>query len=406
MKVIFLLSIITLVGLTSCKKKGCTDSSAINYNGEAKKDDGSCEYTNLVAYRSQIQDVKLRYAEMALIGYSEALSGAEALKLACDNFVMTPTDVNFQEAKNAWLAARELYGQTEIFRFVEGPIDNASNGPEGLINAWPLDEAYIDYVIGSPNSGIINNVAQYPTINFSTLIKANENGGEENISVGYHAIEFLLWGQDVSANSAGTRPYTDFVTSGSASNQERRGQYLQACCAILVQGLEQVKGEWATGSNNYRAEWLAMDDKLALRKIINSIRVMAGTELSGERIFTAYDNADQEDEHSCFSDNTHRDIALNAAGIKMLFTGSYTSTTSSSTGYSLYDLVGLINPTLASEMLALQNTSKLKIENMYIPFDQAIILPAERPKVLESVFALQAEEAKILQIASLFSIEF
>lgn len=400
------MSIITLVGLTSCKKKGCTDSTALNYNAKAKTDDGMCEYSNLIKFRSQIQNVKSRYVEMALIAYSEALNGAEGLKIACDNFVTTPTDVNFQEAKNAWLAARELYGQTEIFRFVEGPIDNASNGPEGLINAWPLDEAYIDYVIGSPNSGIINNVAQYPTINFSTLIEANENGGEENISVGYHAIEFLLWGQDVSANSAGTRPYTDFVTSGSASNQERRGEYLNACCAILVQGLEQVRYEWTSGSNNYRAEWLAMDDKLALRKIINSIRVMSGIELSGERIYTAYDNADQEDEHSCFSDNTHRDIALNAAGIRMLFTGSYASTASSSTGYSLYELVGLINPTLASEMLVLQTTSKIKIENMYVPFDQAIILPAERPKVLESVFALQAEQAKILEIATLFTITF
>lgn len=38
-----LLAGIILVGLsTSCKKEGCTDSEAINYNAEAKKDDGSC----------------------------------------------------------------------------------------------------------------------------------------------------------------------------------------------------------------------------------------------------------------------------------------------------------------------------------------------------------------------------
>ena len=33
------------VGLTSCKKEGCTDDWATNYNSEAKKDDGSCKYS-------------------------------------------------------------------------------------------------------------------------------------------------------------------------------------------------------------------------------------------------------------------------------------------------------------------------------------------------------------------------
>ena len=28
----------------SCKKKGCTDPTAINYNQNAKKDDGSCNF--------------------------------------------------------------------------------------------------------------------------------------------------------------------------------------------------------------------------------------------------------------------------------------------------------------------------------------------------------------------------
>lgn len=42
-KTLFILSIICLVGTTqSCKKKGCTNSNATNYNSKAKKDDGSC----------------------------------------------------------------------------------------------------------------------------------------------------------------------------------------------------------------------------------------------------------------------------------------------------------------------------------------------------------------------------
>ena len=48
-----------------------------------------------------------------------------------------------------------VYSPTEVFRFYGGPIDD-DNGPEGLLNAWPLDEVFIDYVLGNPDAGIIN----------------------------------------------------------------------------------------------------------------------------------------------------------------------------------------------------------------------------------------------------------
>ncbi len=40
----FLITLTLALLILSCKKKGCTDSIAINYNSQAKKDDGSCEY--------------------------------------------------------------------------------------------------------------------------------------------------------------------------------------------------------------------------------------------------------------------------------------------------------------------------------------------------------------------------
>lgn len=402
---------ITLISLTlvSCKKEGCTDSNASNYNENAKKDDGSCVYGEIDIYSDQKQKIKETYANMAYAVFEDAYLSALELQATCNYFVNNPNATTFQEAKDVWLAAREIYGQSEIFRFAEGPIDNSSDGPEGLINAWPLDEAYIDYVDGASNAGIINNLSQYPTISETALINANEFGGEENISLGFHAIEFLLWGQDFYANSAGQRPYTDFVTdgTGTAQNQQRRAQYLQVCCDVLVAALEQVKNEWSTVGSNYRTEWLAMDNQTALRKMFNSIKAMSGFELSGERIYTAYDNQNQEDEHSCFSDNTHRDIALNAQGIGNLYKGEYTRKDGTLvSGYAFEDLVSVVNNTKNQEFLALRASTTSKISAMFTPFDQAIILPTERPKVLEVVYALQAEEVKILEIALLFGITF
>lgn len=360
-------------------------------------------------YTSQKQQVKETYANMAFAVYDDAYLGAIVLKTAINAFVANPTANGFQDCKQKWLDVREVYGVTETFRFADGPIDNETDGPEGFINAWPMDEAYVDYVSGNATAGIINNATAYPTIDQASLLNANENGGEENISLGFHAIEFLLWGQDTSATSAGTRPYTDFLTTGgTASNQARRGQYLNITIDILIEGIQQVRDAWdPAGNNNYYDEFLALENGVALRKMFNSLRVLSGFELAGERIYTAYTNMDQEDEHSCFSDNTHRDIYLNAKGMQNLYNGTYTRTDLTVvSGYALKDLVPLYDVAKNTEVVSYLSSSLTKINLMYIPFDQAIVLPGERPKVLDAVTELQTLETKVIAAAGALSITF
>ena len=133
--------------------------------------------------------------------------------MAIDRFIDEPTPAHLEAAKRLWLRARDDYGLTEVFRFYDGPIDNPEDGPEGLINAWPLDEAYIDYVEGHPNAGIINKPGGFPVINAELLMSLNEQGGEENVSTGWHAIEPLLWGQDLNKDDPGDRPIEDYTTN-------------------------------------------------------------------------------------------------------------------------------------------------------------------------------------------------
>ena len=58
---------------------------------------------------------------------------------ALGRFAAAPSGAGLVSARETWLAAREWYGLTEAFRFYGGPIDG-DDGPEGRINAWPLDE--------------------------------------------------------------------------------------------------------------------------------------------------------------------------------------------------------------------------------------------------------------------------
>ncbi len=363
----------------------------------------SCSDNDPIADTQTVSKTEIaeNYANIVYQTYLDSHTTAVELKNTISTFTATPTEANFTAAKNSWLAAREKYGQTEAFRFASGPIDDA-DGPEGLINAWPLDENYIDYVQGASNSGIINDTQTYTTITKSLLESLNESGGKKNISIGYHAIEFLLWGQDLTTPEelkAGQRKYTDYVitTTGSKGqtvepqNQARRAQYLNICADLLVDHLQLMLDEWKVGGA-YRTTFLALDPQIALKNMLTGISVLSKSELAVERIFVAYDNQDQEDEHSCFSDNTHRDIRLNLAGIKNVYTGQYGSIT----GVSIQDLITETNSILGNEITSLLNNAVVDVDATAIPFDFAISNTQKRLDISKSINSLRTLGDKLI----------
>lgn len=328
-----------------------------------------CVKESLSTPTANTSEVVQTYAKIATINYNDALKDALTLQEAINTFGANPTATTLQAAKDAWLVSRESYGQTEIFRLSNGPIDAEENwiadaygAPEGQINAWPLDENMIDYTIdanGKKTSGnIIDTVGKFnpggeqssvidvTTITKDALSDLNENGGEANVSTGYHAIEFLLWGQDQDysnfikdavtkgALTAGQRPLSDFT---SDVNAPRRLAYLKAASTKLVEDLQTVTSAWENdvdGSKGlYKAALLNtlegenatknIDEKTAMRQIFAGMGVFIKSELANERIAVAVLTPSEEDEHSCFSDNTHRDIAMNYQGFKNVLLGIY-----------------------------------------------------------------------------------
>ncbi|CAA0186018.1 imelysin family protein [Tenacibaculum maritimum] len=343
------------------------------------------------------------YVNIVEASYDDALAKAKDLKTAIDVFTKAPDATKFQKAKEAWLDSREPYGQTEAYRFYDGPIDGANGEPEGYINAWPLDEGLIDYVTAG-TSGSTKNLINDTSFNLTkTNIKAlTGEGGESNVTIGYHAIEFLLWGQDSTAPSekkAGQRAYTDYTT---AANADRRKQYLQLAAEILVDDLESVVKQWKPGAA-YRKQFLALSKNDAIDKILTGAAKLSKGELAGERMATAVEKQDQEEEHSCFSDNTHRDIYLNALSINNIIHGTYKRIDGSTvTGFSLLDLLLLVN---ATESATLKTTSevvmtKVKAISDAKFFDYQIIgeaLDNNTKPVMATVFSLRKQGDQLAQ---------
>lgn len=357
-------------------------------------------------FRVEAARVVDRYAALVSAAYERSHRGAEQMHAAIEDFLAAPDPDRLAAARVAWLGARDDYGLTEAFRFYGGPIDAAPDELEGRINAWPIDESYIDYVEGMPDSGIIQDVGRYPTLSRDLLIERNGAEGEDSISTGWHAIEFLLWGQDFDPAGPGARPFTDYLDppDGTAEHAARRREYLRLVSDLLLDDLAAVAAAWSEGQANYRAEFVAADPRDSVTKILLGIASLSGAELAGERMTVAFDTRDQEDEHSCFSDNTHRDLLANILGVQDVYLGRIDG----EVGPSLSALVARLAPDVDADVRAKIQAAVDAVGAIPPPFDAAIQAPdgsPERTAVKSAIDALHAATDALVAAADVLEIE-
>ncbi len=432
-------------------------------------------------------------ADLAFAKYSDSVATAELLKAALTTFESDPSAPNLQAAKDAWLVAREPYGQTEVYRFRNSPIDDdpataeAEDGPEGSLNAWPLGEALIDYVQASTDdfgdaevgvtshtvngvtspitaasavAGPADNIIGNTGVTIDAALLANSESSGNDVLSGYHAIEFLLWGQDLNNAGAqttsadrsdavkskgatiatgGERPLSDFnntlsddCTSGATNHGsvtticQRRHSYMEVATQQLIDELTAVRDHWAPNvTDNYRASFTTVADINAAKgkflEILTGMGTLSEGELAGERMQISLAANSQEDEHSCFSDNTHRDIWLNAEGVSNSYTGTYAGYDSdfdgvadtgtiilAADGYGINDYLADTGATaLAANVAAALATTKagyMAIDTnarANKPVDVVIVdaASADAAPMRDTVIALNAQSTLIAQIA-------
>jgi len=317
----------------------------------------------------------LNYANIAEAKYNDALLLAEKMLKNINNFLDNTTETNLEKVKESWLAARKIYQQTEVFRFGNPVVDDW----EGKVNAWPLDEGLIDYVDNTnyyPSENDFSNfnvIANRKLKVEGTLVDASiidfdllENqlheigGNEANVATGYHAIEFLLWGQDLNGTEkgSGNRPYTDFSLNNCTNkNCDRRRQYLLVAAELLVKDLQDMKRLWES-DGMARKDLINDTDNNALKRILTGMGSLSYGELAGERMKLGLMLHDPEEEHDCFSDNTHNSHFFNVIGIQNIYLGKYKTLDNKVVeGKSLSNMVEAKNKKLDKKLKdSLQNT--------------------------------------------------
>jgi putative iron-regulated protein len=323
------------------------------------------------------KDVLTIYADIAQAGYTDSLDTARTLKLAVDSFLAKPTDDNLRGARAAWIAARIPYMQTEAYRFGNAIVDDW----EGRVNSWPLDEGLIDYVSSSygresaENALYTANVIANKTLiiggkklDTSKITKEllsdhlQEAGGvEANVATGYHAVEFLLWGQDLN----GTGPDYD-LKKCTHGNCGRRADYLRTVTDLLVDDLAWMAAQWAPGGEA-RKHLMDGSDEAGLTAIMTGLGSLSYGELAGERMKLGLMIHDPEEEHDCFSDNTHASHFFDALGIRNVYLGTYRRADRSLvSGPSISDLVKAKSPEVDAEVRAKLDASMDAMNTLYL----------------------------------------
>src|SRR5262252_36178 len=347
-----------------------------------------------------------QYADMAHAAYADAAEGARHLLSAVNDLIAGPSPQSLERARQAWLSARRPYLQTEVYRFYDGPIDRV----EMLVNTWPIDENYVEAGEGATKAGIIDDATTYPELTPAVLSALNAKEGETSISTGYHVIEFLLWGRDTHADGPGDRPYTDYVVpKKAAASVLRRATYLRVATELLVRHLDEVVADWAADrADNYRASFLRMRPREALGLIVKGMGSLSGPELAGERLTVAYETKDQENEHSCFSDNTHNDIVLDAVGIQNVCLGHYTRTDGTVLqGPGVCDWLAVVDGPLGERLRNDLAASVAAARSIPAPFDQAILGKDSAPgrtAILATIKALELQTQTLAAVAATFDI--
>jgi putative iron-regulated protein len=325
--------------------------------------------TNPKAFAFDASKQVTAYASLVHDSYRDAQAYAEALQAAIAGLLEAPSDATLDAARDAWLEAHASYLRTEAFLFYAGPIDGPG-GPLPRLNSWPIDPGFIDATGADPDGGIVND-ASIP-LNFRHLAQLNQADDARHVTTGFHAMEFVLWGE------SGDRSASGFMR-GEESN-ERRRDYLAAIARLLLNDMSVLAAAWSPDANNYRASIEAMDQRNAIGRAFNGMAVLVGYEIPLRRIGAGLFPANENFQESPFSGTSAADIRNSFEGAKHVYFGS---------GFDA--LLSDAAPELAADVAAAFDRAEASLSALDAPYSRFLAPPpgsAERAAAENAVRAL------------------
>ena len=204
----YLFILIFISSFIGCRKKGCTDPLATNYDPDAKKDDESCIYENFDK-QGMLDNIANNYIMPSLENYKTL---CETLNNNAQLFISTPNQQNLTTLRSNWESTTLSWQEISFLDF--GPAEYILL--KSQTNIYPIDTSLIN-----------------ENINLGTWTFINTNYYDQK---GLQALDFLL-----------NRPnYSDLQLIDYYTTNTNAQNYLTDITQDLLDNINYVYNEWNT----------------------------------------------------------------------------------------------------------------------------------------------------------------
>jgi predicted lipoprotein len=297
--------------------------------------------------------------DVILDTYQDLADQSAALQAAVMNLVASPSEENFQAARQAWVAARVPWEQSEAFLF--GPVDTYGYDP--ALDSWPLDHAGLDAAIAAYNNIELDSVD--PSLK------------------GFHAIEFILFGYDRSKTLSK-------LTEAEKNYLEALATHHKNVTARIVKAWKEGLNENAAFATRLKTAGETDNDlypstQAAIEEMLEGM-VGIADEVANNKIAQPFDQQDPNLVESQYSFNSLEDFQNNILSIRHVWQGSRSG---SAAAASLSARVQASDSPLHAEVENAIDTALAALKAVPDPFRSAIVDPAARPSILAAQTALR-----------------
>ena len=290
--------------------------------------------------------------------YADFDREAAAFAAACRRFNAAPSDSLLMAARARWHAARVPWEQAEAFIF--GPV--TFYNLDASLDSWPLNTVDLDATLGGTDAVTPASVADLdPTTR------------------GFHAAEYLLWGEDGRRRAADLTP--------------RERDYLVAVAEIMARDAARIHAGW-TGSGGYavllstagapgNTAYASSDD--AVYELLMGVLFIV-EEVAAEKIHVTLQSGTDRFAESRYSRSSKADIENNLQSVSNVYEGTF----GGRRGAGLSRLVAARDPALDARFRSELAAARAAVAAIPGPLEDAI---TEAP---EAVLAAQRSTERIL----------
>jgi putative iron-regulated protein len=308
-----------------------------------------------VKYNLPTQEIISSANLNAYTGLNEAVNQAQNLESCITGFLHLPNPLSLEECQQAWVKAHQAYVRSSFYRLIpkeekpeyEETQTTVKNLHWGL-EVWPIEGGYIDYLPGYPLSGIVNDLTL--KINQDTLIGQHGFSNESFASLGFHPMEFLLFGpngkrsakdfipqdnkvelinsdaHDESEHNAESDTHNT-INDNTASpaepqNHNRRREYLKILAGHMLKTLQTMQTRWEPSKGYYAKQLQENRQNSSINRLYQAIMFVVQKQLLDRQLRAIVTEDPLETQHSSFSGTSVADMRSQLEGLHQLWLGN------------------------------------------------------------------------------------